>query len=50
MVEDKGDGIDADAALLEDVLIQDEIYKARLANIKRVSQNFSDYSISSLCF
>ncbi|XP_050904051.1 serine/threonine-protein kinase TOUSLED isoform X2 [Lathyrus oleraceus] len=34
-LSDKGDGIDADAALLEDVLIQDEIYKARLANIKR---------------
>lgn len=37
MVEDKTDGIDAEAGLLEDVLIHDEIYKSRLASIKRVS-------------
>lgn len=32
---DKTDGIDAEAGLLEDVLIHDEIYKSRLASIKR---------------
>ncbi|KAL5101643.1 hypothetical protein RYX36_005970 [Vicia faba] len=36
---DKGDGINAEAGLLEDVLIQDEIYKARLANIKREEES-----------
>lgn len=36
--EDKGDGTDADTGLQEDdVFIQDEIYKSRLASIKRVS-------------
>ncbi|XP_019461830.1 PREDICTED: serine/threonine-protein kinase TOUSLED isoform X1 [Lupinus angustifolius] len=32
---DKGDGTDAEAGLPEDVLIHDEIYKSRLASIKR---------------
>lgn len=32
---DKGDGIDAEAGLLEDILIHEEIYKSRLASIKR---------------
>ncbi|OIW16248.1 hypothetical protein TanjilG_18963 [Lupinus angustifolius] len=32
---DKGDGTDAEAVLAEDVLIHDEIYKSRLASIKR---------------
>ncbi|AES99981.2 tousled-like kinase 2 [Medicago truncatula] len=32
---DKGDGIDAEAGLSEDILIQEEIYKSRLASIKR---------------
>jgi len=50
MPEDKGDGIDAEAGLLEDILIHEEIYKSRLASIKRVSYYFSDYSIFSLCF
>ncbi|CAI8586569.1 unnamed protein product [Vicia faba] len=36
---DKGDGINAEAGLLEDALIQDEIYKARLANIKREEES-----------
>ncbi|AES99979.1 tousled-like kinase 2 [Medicago truncatula] len=30
-----GDGIDAEAGLLEDILIHEEIYKSRLASIKR---------------
>ncbi|KAL9316115.1 hypothetical protein ACSQ67_017116 [Phaseolus vulgaris] len=34
-VEDKGDGTDAEAALPEDILIHDEIYKCRLASLKR---------------
>jgi hypothetical protein len=42
MVEDKGDGIDAEAGMLEDILRQEEIYKCRLASIKRVSCYFSD--------
>lgn len=50
MHEDKGDGIDAEAGLLEDILIHEEIYKSRLASIKRVSCYFSAYSISSLYF
>lgn len=51
LVEDKGDGTDAETGLPEDVLIHDEIYKSRLASIKRVSWYFylSDYSLSSLC-
>ncbi|XP_027940923.1 serine/threonine-protein kinase TOUSLED isoform X2 [Vigna unguiculata] len=32
---DKGDGTDAEAALPEDILIHDEIYKCRLASLKR---------------
>jgi hypothetical protein len=42
LVEDKGDGIDAEAGMLEDILRQEEIYKCRLASIKRVSCYFSD--------
>ncbi|WVY90371.1 hypothetical protein V8G54_035885 [Vigna mungo] len=34
-VEDKGDGTDAEAGLPEDILIHDEIYKCRLASLKR---------------
>lgn len=38
LFEDKGDAIDAEAGSHEeDFLIQDEIYKSRLASIKRVS-------------
>jgi len=38
LVEDKGDGTaDAEAGLPEDILIHDEIYKSRLASLKRVS-------------
>lgn len=32
---DKGDGTDAEAGLPEDILIHDEIYKSRLASLKR---------------
>ncbi|BAT80950.1 hypothetical protein VIGAN_03058000 [Vigna angularis var. angularis] len=32
---DKGDGTDAEAGLPEDILIHDEIYKCRLASLKR---------------
>ncbi|KAL2582986.1 hypothetical protein GLYMA_14G044700v4 [Glycine max] len=32
---DKSDGIDAEAGLPEDILIHDEIYKSRLASLKR---------------
>jgi len=51
-VEDKGDGTDAEAALPEDILIHDEIYKCRLASLKRVSCYFcwSSCFLSSLCF
>ncbi|KAF1889886.1 hypothetical protein Lal_00025216 [Lupinus albus] len=35
LVEDKGDGTDAEAGLPEDVLIHDEIYKSRLARKKQ---------------
>lgn len=38
MLEDKGDVTDAEpGAQEEDILILDEIYKSRLASIKRVS-------------
>ena len=38
MLEDKGEATDAESgAQEEDILIQDEIYKSRLASIKRVS-------------
>ena len=38
MFVDKGDGSDAETGMSEDdFLIQDEIYKSRLASIKRVS-------------
>lgn len=37
LVEDKGDGTEVEAGLPEDVLIHDEIFKSRLASIKRVS-------------
>ena len=38
MFEDKGDASDAEpGAQEEDILIQDEIYKSRLASLKRVS-------------
>lgn len=52
LVEDKGDGTDAEAGLPEDILIHDEIYKSRLACLKRVSCYFclSDYFLSSLYF
>ncbi|KAL2316969.1 hypothetical protein Fmac_030845 [Flemingia macrophylla] len=32
---DKGDGTDAEAGLSEDIIIHDEIYKSRLASLKR---------------
>ncbi|KAM1116351.1 hypothetical protein TB2_006759 [Malus domestica] len=32
---DKGDGVDAETGMQEELLVQDEIYKSRLASIKR---------------
>lgn len=41
---DKGEGTDADSGFQEDeVIIQDEIYKSRLASIKRVCCYLSAY-------
>ncbi|KAA8550116.1 hypothetical protein F0562_001800 [Nyssa sinensis] len=38
---DKGDGIDAETGVQEeDIIIQDEIYKSRLASIKREEESF----------
>jgi hypothetical protein len=37
VLEDKGDTVDAETGIQEeDVLIHDEIYKSRIASIKRV--------------
>lgn len=36
-LEDKSDAVDAETGVQEESLIQDEIYKSRLASIKRVS-------------
>lgn len=39
LFEDKGDTVDTESGIQEeDFFIQDEIYKSRLASIKRVSQ------------
>lgn len=49
MFEDKGDASDAEAsAQEEDVLIQDEIYKSRLASIKRVSLSVQVIALSDI--
>ncbi|KAD1274143.1 hypothetical protein E3N88_43074 [Mikania micrantha] len=37
---DKGDGSEGESGLEEDVIIQHEIYKSRLASIKRISLTF----------
>jgi tousled-like kinase len=40
LLQDKGDTVDAETGVQEeDFLIQDEIYKSRLASIKRVRSN-----------
>lgn len=49
MFEDKGDASDAESsAQEEDVLIQDEIYKSRLASIKRVSLYLQVVALSDI--